>query len=845
MNYDKLKEQYLEKLEKVQKTLIDVSKYEKFNIFNKEDILRLRKIKDKNDLYLSKLKNGEIEIAIVGMENTGKSTFANALIKLKEAFPTGSTRCTFTSTKLQYGIDDKAIVEFFTKEEFNQMFQEMLSDVKYPNYETANFETLDQKGYVNYFENLKDLDKATYQYFNSTVNEDIKSILNGKNKILKYLDSPIINFNKLQIQNQELRKFITDEHIARTVKQVNLELSEFKDTREMVLYDVPGFNSITEKHKIETRKSLNSADAIILIKNVMENSQITSEEQNMLRSYDEETGIALSEKLFVFGTKIDRGNSKEEAINNIEKLKEDLQKNLDVNLKRLFVGSPFAYMQQIGLDKDNGTIKKLEEWGMKEAITSIEDMKKSIKQFYKNEAFNNIQKQINKNIEILKKILSNSIVENEDNQKLLEIQTHSNGLLLTYVREFKKKLKNDLEELNDEFKKDINNNKYFSNKLKEKIETITDDVSMEELEKINLRKTDIREEFATIEVNLEYREILKNQLLKNFVDLTVSIANEKSEEFFNKTILSMINILEVDETNIFKDEIKKELEVFIKELTQDSSYNKTSYVYLIQRFSRDLISVVIGTAKGTSTRKDRFLDAKKEFISLAIYNNEKFSKIDNIYNLPLIQKVLNLQFKDSKDNNKNENINFETKIKEKFPQFMTDENFINIIKFMAKKNIPISIAIEIINQSKNSFKDITEKNRSIFLKKVRTTLDSYINNTIESSDQDELHSLFEEVKQSKSKEELLEEINSDIKLLQNVLKTSVLEAINLELPFVTSFIDQNKKIIQSEEQLDMFITKNFDKIKYVEKNQLEEKRVLHEEKKRIIDNIKELCLEVG
>ena len=69
--------------------------------------------------FLDKLNNGEIEVAIVGMENTGKSTFANALIKLKEAFPTGSTRCTFTSTKLQYGAENKAVVRFFTKDDFN------------------------------------------------------------------------------------------------------------------------------------------------------------------------------------------------------------------------------------------------------------------------------------------------------------------------------------------------------------------------------------------------------------------------------------------------------------------------------------------------------------------------------------------------------------------------------------------------------------------------------------------------------------------------------------------------------------------------------------------------------
>jgi hypothetical protein len=838
INYKKLKEEYLNRLEDVEKTLIDISKYEKFNIFTEEEIKNLKQIKNKNNLYLSKLKNGEIEIAIVGMENTGKSTFANALIKLKEAFPTGSTRCTFTSTKLQYGKEDKAVVAFFSKDDFNKMFQEMLQDVKYPNYESVKFETLDYQQYNGYFEKLKDIDIATYKYYGSTVHEDIKSILNGKSEILNYLDKTNIYFDKSQIQKEELRKFITNEYIARTVKQVNLELSEFEDTKEMVLYDVPGFNSITEKHKIETRKSLNSADAIILIKNVMENSQITSEEQSMLNSYDEETGVALSEKLFVFGTKIDRANTKDEAINNTNKLKSDLKKNLNVNLDRLFVGSPFAYMQSLGLEDGNGAIITLKSWDMENSINSIENMKISIKEFYRNEAFRNIQKQINKNIEAVKTILANVISDNKDHRKILALQSQNNGLLLDYVRRFREKTSEELEVLNNDFKKDINENQYFSNKLKEQLETIIPLASMKELEKINLSKTDIRGEFATIEVNIAYRESLKNKLLKNFVDLTVSIANEKSEEFFNKTIESMMDILEVFENNIYKEEIQKELELFIKNLTKDASYSKTSYVYLIQRFSRDLISVVIGTGKGTSTRKNRFLEAKKEFVSLAIYNSDKFQDIENIYHLPLIKKVLNLE-KKSEDNS------FEERIKNNFSKLASFGEFLTIIKFMSIKNIPIDIAITIIEKSNKKFKSITQNNISIVIKKISASLDQYMDKKQKNEFQDELHQLFESVKQSQNKKELLEEINSDILLLKEILKTAVIGAINLELPFITSFVDQNKKIISSKKELDSFIQKNFSKIKYEELNQSEELKVQLEEKKRVIENIKKLLSNIG
>jgi len=837
MNYSKLKKEYLDKLIQVKKTLTDIAKYEKFHIFTQDEIKKLKYIENKNNLYLSKLENGEIEIAIVGMENTGKSTFANALIKLKEAFPTGSTRCTFTSTKLQYGNEDKAIVEFFTKETFNQMFQEMLQDIKYPNYESVKFETLDVGQYIDYFEKLKDIDIATYKYYSSTVNEDIKSILNGKDEILKYLDNPQINFDKSQIQKEELRQFITDEYIARTVKQVNLELSDFEDTKEMVLYDVPGFNSITEKHKIETRKSLNSADAIILIKNVMENSQITSEEQSMLNSYDEETGIPLSEKLFVFGTKIDRANTKDEAINNTNKLKDDLKKNLNVNFDRLFVGSPFAYMQKLELENGDNAIKTLENWGMEVSITSIEDMKVAIKSFYTNEAFFNIQKQINKNIEAVKTILSNVILDNEDNNKVLEIEFQNNGLLLDYVRRFKEKMKEELEVLNNSFKIDINDNQYFSNRLKEQIETLIPAVTLEELEKINLQKTDIRDEFATIEVNIEYRNRLKNELLKNFVNLTVSIANEKSEEFFDKTISTMINILEIHDNNTYKNEIKENLFLFLKDLTKDASYSKTSYVYLIQRFSRDLISVVIGTGKGTFTRRDRFLEAKKEFVSLAIYNNEDFNNVNNIYDLPLIQKILNLE-KILESNL------FESTIKDRFSKLASFENFSKIIIMMAKKNIPLTVAISIVEATSKKFKEINKENISIVTKKINSQVDEYLKSNQNSKNEDELYELFESVRQSRTKGELLEELNNDIELLKEILKTAVIEAINLELPFISSFVDQNKKIIQSEKEVDSFIQHNFHKIKYKELGKSEETRVLLEEKKRVMQNIKQLLLEI-
>lgn len=837
MKYEDLRKEYLEKLENTHNVLAELPKFEKYQLFQSSELEKLVMIKDKNTLYLDKLKKGEIEVAIVGMENTGKSTFANALIKLKEAFPTGIKRTTYTSTRLKYGSQDKAVVEFYSNEEFNSIFREMLQKVKFPYYEKESFERLSLDNYEKYFNNLKDLDESLYKLHNATTHEDIKAILTGKNEILQCLDFPIKIFSKIQISNNELKKFITHEYIARTVKKVELELSEFADTKEMVLYDVPGFNSTTEKHKIETQKSLNSADAIILIKNVIENPQSTSEELSMLNRYDETTGIKLSDKLFVYGTKIDKANKQEDARENIVTLNTDLQTKLQVHKSRIFVGSPYAYMQSLKLEDGNSSIETLTEWGMSDSIDSVEKIKLSIKEFYKNEAFENIKLQINKNIEALKNILSKIVIDNDEHRLLENLLIADNKKIIDFTDSVKVELKSKLLKLKYTINKDISENEYFSKSLQEQVDSIKTDVTMEELEEINLSQTDIRGEFATNKVNTKYREILKPEILSSFENLIVNIANDKAKQYQNETIDILLDVLEVDNSNIYKNEIKENLAVMLRDLTYKISYSQTSYVYLIQRFTRDLVSVVIGAEKGSTTRKDRFKKAKKEFVSLAMYY-EDIVNIENIYDLKLIQEVLNL----STGEKVVEDSLVRKTLESKYEKYLEYQEFQNILDTLENKGLDEEKSIEILEDVLSNFKNVSSGNIGIIEKKVYKKLESLNeeDKKIVSKDSDEIETLFEKIEVSQTKEELLQELNSDIAVLKDILKLAVIKAINLELPFITSFADQNEKIINSSREFNDFISKYYNKIKYQELEESQEQKRTLQEKKEAIANIRAL-----
>ena len=108
-NFDIEKIQLIEKIKRSNQILEKLIENNfKVGLLKSEQLNKLEEIKKKNQKFQYKLESNEFEIAIVGLEKAGKSTFANALIK-SNILPSAPERCTFTSTRLISGTDQASV----------------------------------------------------------------------------------------------------------------------------------------------------------------------------------------------------------------------------------------------------------------------------------------------------------------------------------------------------------------------------------------------------------------------------------------------------------------------------------------------------------------------------------------------------------------------------------------------------------------------------------------------------------------------------------------------------------------------------------------------------------------
>lgn len=599
------------------------------DIASAEQINKLRQILAKNKIFQHKLNSNEFEVAIVGLEKAGKSTFANALIG-NNILPSAPERCTFTSTRLVSGAD-KATVQFYTEAEFEHIFQEMLKEIDYPSAEKVSYKTLTQEAFESYFHQLEQNNPSLYKNHVGKTNEEIIDIIKCRSKLR--LDGQTITFQGEQLTQDEFQEYIkgrkNDTSKPRSVKSIEIESSQLQQMRNVIMYDVPGFDSPTQLHIRQTEERLKKADAIILVTNAGTNPSIQGTSLNVIRNNSDEDGIALKDKLFVFGNQIDRVNTQEQLSGNEAILRADVRKYNIGEDKRVFVGSALMY-----LDK-NHTSK------FKDLRDNIEPMRQALTAYYQSERFEILKKKIHSNERELKTILDDIVnkqtshgdITIDENRLKAEISQKESKAI-------EKRLQVQLKDFFAQLKADILSEKWISKRMEEEISderyfAHIDETHFQRVQR--LTDDSLRTNVQFEKVNFEIRKGLHLKYLEEYLSIIKNVTSEKCkmveddlQQVFSKAVCG---------TAPMSYEIEQECQRLIHQITHEVSHDSERFHYLIERFSRDLFDIMLNSPVGSNDRLSRYEKSRPDIQHLDHYYSKGQGEL---ISMALSQKKHNL-----------------------------------------------------------------------------------------------------------------------------------------------------------------------------------------------------------
>ena len=303
MSWEEERKTYTDKLEQIISSITKILELEGNRVVTPEMTSSLLRLRGDAECLLPKLKKGEFEIAVVGLEKAGKSSFSNALIGLT-ALPTADERCTFTSTCIRPVDEGKregyAEVTFYSVQEFERSFREKLEVLGIPNARLYSIENLSLDKYDQLFENCDLVKKQLYEH---SLHQDILATLQNKQEIRQYVGSPKRIFSESELKTPKFSAFITSPGKAIAAKDVVIYSTELQTMPNAIMYDVPGFNSPTAMHEEQTLQKMRAVDAIIMVAKANEPT-LTAEVLKVFMKPDVD-GSYLSDKLFVFANKAD------------------------------------------------------------------------------------------------------------------------------------------------------------------------------------------------------------------------------------------------------------------------------------------------------------------------------------------------------------------------------------------------------------------------------------------------------------------------------------------------------------------------------------------------------------
>lgn len=848
------RETYINKLENQIQAIDKILKMQESIIVSSDVKNRLRVIQEEAAIVLKKLKNDEFEIAIVGMEKAGKSTFANALME-NNFLPTDDERCTFTATQIEYSGDeqkDSALISFYSVEIFNRDFRDKLHQLGVSNYEQYSFDTLDEKTYMDIYDN--DIASDKKKLYSNTLHEDILAIIQNKEDISKLLGRPNMEFEEDRIRSGEMTTYITDKVKARAVERVIIRSHELNKMRNAIIFDVPGFNSPTALHKIQTKKRMKAADAIIVVANG-EHPSLTVESCSILHDSDDE-GNPLCDKLFVFANRIELAKDIPKNIQNT--YDEWINRNFiaSSNKRRIIFGTALAHLQALEIDKDRRALNAfLERENQMPNGDGIEAMRTALEEYNHNERFEVLKRRINLIKVNIEKVFSEIRKDytGGDTHNRYYGQEHLR-LVTKFCHDIPPAVEENLLELKSEIRSDMPADlplskqiiKYIDEKITIDNYAISDEIIDKEKKKSPYTGT--FEDTVRIEDSIRKQKF--SEMYDNFCQNVINIADKYHVKYSVQILDSILEAMEVEKKSVYYEELRelltKELIVFRHELATTDDVDEQIGVYyqsLIERFSRDIYEVLI-TSQYSAERLRKFYDSIDNFFSLSVFYKrlDEADKISYINVAPQDQPLCRMLLFHQTDK-------FEVLIEQISKIAGLDILSDDLVIFVQRALSAVGGNTEkIITDITNAFSRTridTEKTFKINL--IKQILDGIIKSceSFNIADKEEFTGYYKKYHSSLrgnkqySVEDFRDEFNKDIEILQDVLRNAFVRAINMETPFVareTKSIDDIINYIKSG-QFTEFLTNNFVKIKHEETFQLDKKYREHEQNVAIIAEV--------
>jgi len=234
-----------EVLEEVQKSFKTIEGFSKFI-----DSSKIEKIRDfqrsfKNDVKSKQEINRLLRIGIVGQVKRGKSSFLNALLfDNKDILPKAATPMTASLTKIRYAKKPYAIIEFYTKKDFEDIVQTAIQA-------KAKEENED------FDDELREEEKACLEIYESTKESQILSKLGTKEKIE----------SKEEIEDilEKLQKYVGADGIyTYVVKSMELGVN-IDSIKNIEIVDTPGTNDPVISRGRVTQEFIGECDVVFFL----------------------------------------------------------------------------------------------------------------------------------------------------------------------------------------------------------------------------------------------------------------------------------------------------------------------------------------------------------------------------------------------------------------------------------------------------------------------------------------------------------------------------------------------------------------------------------------------------